>query len=102
MACWGKTNEGNHDPDVSDSPSGTFRQISAAQLYNCGIRTGGAIGCWGTEREFPVMNPPSGDGYAQVATGLDYACALTNQGGVDCWGEYSNQGAQPPSGLEAK
>lgn len=82
ISCWGANGHGQANP-----PSGTFTALSAGSDFVCGIRTNGALACWGgsTESTPGITSAPQGV-FTAVAVGVQFACALRVDGRVVCWG----------------
>ena len=49
-------------------PSGEFASVSAGGLHTCGVRTDGAVECWGDD-DYGQATPPSGE-FASVSAGV--------------------------------
>jgi hypothetical protein len=54
---------------------------------SCGIVEGGEVGCWNLS---PNLEPPSGNGFVQVASTVRLICALKANGHVDCIGPQTD------------
>ena len=95
VVCWpsgGVTLGADGNDRVPPPPPGTFTAISVGWMA-CGIRTTGALVCWGDEG-FPT--PPAGT-YAAVSVGPG-PCAVRTEGTIACWGDATTLGLDPPSG----
>jgi hypothetical protein len=110
--CWGDNFSGDvGDGDLSQHASPvpvsgglTFAAVSAAAGggFTCGVTTGGAAYCWGsnvsgglgdgttTNRSNPVA-VLGGLSFVAVSVGLFHACGVTPGGAAYCWG-YNNAG----------
>ena len=80
-------------------PSGTFSVVSAGGLgqdYACGVRTDGAVECWGSDWHGKASPPPGT--FASVGTGWDHTCGIRTNGAVACWGDSDDGKTQPPPG----
>ena len=76
---------------------GPFAAISGGNLHRCGLTTGGAAWCWGSNqagrlgdgttegRDEPVA-VTGGHTFTQLALGRSHTCGLTANGEVWCWG----------------
>ncbi len=73
-----------------------IESISAGGEHTCGLRTDGAVTCWGADY-YGQATPPSG-GFAQVAAGGFHTCGLRTDGTVTCWGTNDGGRASPPTG----
>ena len=51
MACWGSNEFGGHPP------GGTFTQVSVGDAHSCGLKSDGAVACWGDD-PFGQSTPP--------------------------------------------
>jgi hypothetical protein len=80
--------------DQAAPPSGTFSSVcvgnGGSNGFSCGVRTDGALACWGQQPAI-LSGVPSGTA-SSVACGATFACALTTAGAISCWGT-------PPAGL---
>ncbi len=61
-----------------------FVEVSAGSSHVCGIKTGGAVACWG-DSEYGQTVTPSGS-FSVVSAGGYHACALNTGGAAVCWG----------------
>ena len=82
------------------SPGSQWVQIAAGSDHNCGIRTGGALWCWGNngsgqlgigneaEQQLPrQVTTPAASGWASVGgNGGNGTCATRTTGTLWCWG----------------
>ena len=104
--CWGVNYVGQLGIDqttlVSPTPvtiSGgrTFASLNAGLSHNCGVETGGAAFCWGSNRRLQLGDgapnfsseplPVSGGlTFASVVGGQEHTCGLGNDGRTYCWG----------------
>jgi alpha-tubulin suppressor-like RCC1 family protein len=71
--------------------------IAAGNGMSCGLRSGGALYCWGKNAE----QTPKGS-YRRVSVGFDHGCAIRAEepriGELDCWGRDDKGQASPPAG----
>ncbi|HEX6764330.1 MAG TPA: choice-of-anchor Q domain-containing protein, partial [Polyangiaceae bacterium] len=95
--CWGANSGGQASP-----PSGAFVTASAAGFHSCGIRTGGALACWGLQGGDAIFDqgqtsPPPGN-FQSLSLSNFQSCGLTTGGSIACWGQngFAN-GATPPN-----
>ena len=77
---------------------GPFAAISGGGSDTCGVTTGGAAWCWGSNdagqlgdgtaeyREEPVA-VTGGHTFTQISAGGQHTCGLTTDGDVWCWGQ---------------
>jgi hypothetical protein len=95
VVCWpsgGVTLGADGNDGVPQPPSGAFTALSVGWMA-CGIRTSGALACWGDEG-FPA--PPAGS-YSAVSVGPG-PCAIRTDGAIKCWGDAATLGLTPPAG----
>ena len=61
--------------------------------YACGLRTDGAIECWGDGYRFGDddfdFTPPEGE-FVSLSVGIDHACAIRTNDHLVCWGDNRN------------
>ncbi len=67
-----------------DAPAGAFSAVSVTTRYSCGLRTSGAIACWGWP-SFGLTTAPEG-AFSAVSAGSVDACGLRVDATVVCWG----------------
>ncbi len=67
--------------------AGIFAAISAGTKHSCGLRTDGAIICWGWNRYGQSEAPPGV--FEVVSAGTFHSCGLRTNGTVTCWGSTS-------------
>ncbi len=107
--CWGGNGRGElgTDPAVLGTasftpvlvPGGhTFASIDGGLVHTCGVTTGGALYCWGSQESGQlgngvvggVTNGPvlvnAGTSYVQVSAGSSSTCAVTSTKSIQCWG----------------
>ena len=82
------------EPDAA--PTSGFASVSAGAFHSCGVRSDGAVDCWGRDLE-GQSSPPSG-AFVSVSAGLNHSCGVRSGGAVDCWGRYDIGRSSPPSG----
>ncbi len=81
LFCWPP------NPNTISIPPGIFQQVSVDRGVACGVRTDGAILCWGAEISDSRMHPPSG-AFKKINIGLDgCACGIRSDNKLDCWGK---------------
>jgi Regulator of Chromosome Condensation (RCC1) repeat protein len=86
--CWGGNLYGQSSP-----PSGAFLQLSAGNLFTCGLLTDHTLACWGYNFYGQVKDTPSGT-FKGVAAGYGHACAWDDYH-VSCWGRNDHGQATP-------
>jgi hypothetical protein len=91
VVCWGGNLYGQSSP-----PRGAFLQITAGNLFTCGLRTDHTLACWGYNFYGQVKNTPAGQ-FKQVAVGTAHACAISEDDHVYCWGRNDAGQANPPN-----
>ena len=97
---YGKPNQmdGRYEWDI---PAGSFTAVGVGDQFACGLKTGGAIACWGTRRMEgeldAVAEVPSGS-FTSLSVGVHHACGLATDGSITCWGSRDTQGRPPPKG----
>lgn len=64
--------------------------------HTCGVKTGGAVVCWGNNSE-GRGTPPDGS-FISVSAGYDHTCGVQTSGAVTCWGDDYDGQATPPAG----
>ena len=86
------------DGDEADADEvSTFISADAGDEHTCGVRTDGAIECWGSN-EYGQAAPPGGN-FTSVSAGAVHTCGVGTDGAVECWGDdgiYDQ--AAPPGG----
>ena len=70
--CWG-------NPQLSPPPDGLFVDVGAAQYRSCGLRPGGAIGCWDSDGWDGLAGT-----YTAMAMGANLVCAIGGDGALEC------------------
>ena len=87
MVCWG-------DLPGTPAPTGQFVDVDAGFQHTCGLRSNGAIVCWGRT----LGNWPPG-AFVAISAGNDHDCAMRGDGSVACWGKDDDGQATVPPGL---
>src|SRR5688572_2806782 len=85
-------------PPTKTAATGVFTSVSAYANHTCGLRSDGAIECWGRNElgESPaILLPPSGQWFVSVSAGGGHGCAVRNDGVIHCWGD--NEFGQAPA-----
>lgn len=86
IRAWGATAFG-----LGNVPTGTYKEISAGYIHNCGIKTDGSIGCWGYSYDGQLNSPKTGS-YTKISAGREHTVALDASGGITCWGVIGDDG----------
>ena len=60
--------------------------ISAGYEYNCGVRTDGAVACWG-DYDFGQSTPPMGK-FTSVTAGKVHTCGIKTDGSNNLLGQW--------------
>jgi cysteine-rich repeat protein len=121
VRCWGRNQYGQlgygHEGTIGDDefpasagdvPLGGQKAIfvAAGGKHSCAILEGGAVVCWGDNREgelglghkqdigdeageMPPAPVPLGGAAVELALGADHGCARREGGAVVCWGDNS-------------
>ena len=95
-----------------DAPDGGFTAVSAGSIHTCGLRTDGAIECWGdakshrdaareewlddlpddaivTVHAVSSIDAPAGN-FNVVSAGGYHTCAIRESGEIACWGNNND------------
>jgi hypothetical protein len=105
LSCWGKAGDARlvvpTEPDGSAITDWTL--VEAGFANACGIRSGGAVVCFG-RTTYDRSAGPSGTGpFIDVTMGVFNGCALDAGGAVECWGGTGiavlDPLKSPPSGV---
>jgi alpha-tubulin suppressor-like RCC1 family protein len=78
----------------------TALDVSAGNVYTCGIRSDGALGCWGYEA-YGEATAPDGR-FRSVSTGSVHTCAIRVDGTLACWGNGAGGMTAAPDGAFTK
>lgn len=84
-------------------PEGSFKSVSAAGAYACGVGSDDTIDCWGALYPFRGMwgQIPNGR-FKSVETGDDRTCGIRQDDSISCWWhkgyDYASDGYLPPPG----
>ena len=81
----------------TDAPVGAFRAVAAGSSHSCGVRSDGAIECWGKTEDDGRTDAPAG-AFRNVSVGVWHTCGLRESGAIECWGWNGNGEATPPAG----
>lgn len=113
--CWGVNTRGQlGDGTKVARPSATqvlpadthdWTTVAAAGEFSCGLRTGGALWCWGRNdvaqlglgfaspaADISVPNPTKvgNASYSAIDAGANHACAVKTDGTLWCWGRNAS------------
>jgi hypothetical protein len=106
VACWKQSDSRTSFVGV-DAPAGTFSRIrvggtgsdwrlKSERPFACGLRTDGAVVCWG-DNGLGQTSVPAGT-YIDLSAGATHACAVATDGTMICWGDNSDGAAAAPPG----
>ena len=70
--------------------------VSAGNWHSCGVRTDGAITCWGSNSQGQI-NAPAGQ-FRSVSAGGYHSCGVREDQTVTCWGGNYHGEANAPAG----
>ncbi len=111
VRCWGLDIQGEATP-----VAGSYRKVSAGHEHTCGLRTDGAVQCWGgnSHGQAGVKNPagsmtctisgcrfdynPIAGPFIDVSAGTTHTCAVRTGGSLECWGYSTDGQTTPPAG----
>lgn len=68
----------------TSTPSGSFTAVSVGATHSCGVRSDGAVTCWGNN-DHGQASAPSGK-FTAVSAGHTNSCGLQIDRTVICWG----------------
>ena len=105
IECWGWNGE-----RLTNTPAGSFSAVSAGGVaenpmvsfisepaaHTCGLRTNGAITCWG-DNEQGQTDAPAGS-FTAVSAGGAHTCGLRTNGAITCWGDNEQGQTDAPAG----
>ena len=77
MECWG----GRSELVITDR---LFSQVSAADLFTCGLDASGEIACVG-DNLYGQIDHPEGL-FSSIGTGIEHGCGIRPDGSIKCWG----------------
>ncbi|HEY3498987.1 MAG TPA: RCC1 domain-containing protein [Polyangiaceae bacterium] len=72
-------------PDTGDA----FVGVTAARDHACGLRSRGAVECWGYDGFYYGTSKPLCDVFVQVSARHEHSCGLREDGSVECWGSLT-------------
>ncbi len=80
-----------------------WKKVSAGHSFTCGIRSNGAVRCWG-KNDVGQSSPPPYPKYAfqqvSASVGGDHACGvLMENGAVQCWGNNGRGQSEKQDGM---
>ena len=107
LQCWGSNSFGKSSPPALKP----FIEISAGGGHVCGLLKGGALSCFGDNRDGQSKAPELGHNaghYVMVSAGYAHTCALRavdaaglarRQGRIECWGKPADARTLSPKGI---
>jgi len=85
---------------VGTGTTGTVKMVSAGVTNTCGVKTDGAVACWGYNA-YGSANPPTGR-FNQVSAAVSnieyFTCGIRIDGSIACWGANTYGQSTPPAG----
>ena len=81
-------------PSASDVP---FTAVSAGDGFSCGLRSDGAVECWGSNY-FGQLDVPE-ESFTAVSSSYSHSCGLRQDGKVECWGSDASGKLDTPDGV---
>ena len=75
----------------------TFTAISSGSSHTCGLRSNGAVACWGNNYNGQAT-APVGETFTAISSGGSHTCGLRSNGTVACWGNNGNGQGTAPAG----
>ena len=106
IECWGSNQNWQWNEETEsmepvyagkiDAPPGEFRAVSASGSYTCGLRSNGAIECWG-DTDYGQADAPAGS-FSAVSAGGFHVCGLRESGAIECWGSNLYGQTDAPTG----
>ena len=96
------------DGTLTPVSGGSFVNVSAGVIHNCGVKADGSVVCWGANKDSDgnlvgQATPPNGS-FTSVSAGGLHTCGIRTDDVVVCWGgNEDNDGnvigqATPPNG----
>jgi len=85
---------------LSDDPTLLSHTVSAGYSHACGVRTDGALACWG-QNLHGEATAPAGT-FTQVSAGYQHTCGVRTDGTLACWGNNGSGEATPPPAPSAR
>ncbi|MDE0498532.1 MAG: leucine-rich repeat domain-containing protein [Acidimicrobiaceae bacterium] len=73
-----------------------FVSVSAGYGHTCGVKSGGAVVCWGDDVA-GESDAPSGS-FTAVSAGGSHSCGLKTDGTAACWGDDTHGQSAAPTG----
>ena len=86
---------------MAGTPPGiSFASVSAGGNHTCGVKTDGAVVCWGSNEDRAgdfagQATPPAGE-FASVSAGYRHTCGVRTDGLIECWGSNIFGASTPP------
>ena len=83
-----------------------FTAVDAGRAHTCGLRTNGAIACWGSDWRFGAdiqetrtaqTEAPDGQ-FSAVSAGDAHSCGVHTDSTITCWGDNERGQADAPDG----
>ncbi len=66
------------------APGGSFTQVTSGWDFSCGLRSGGAVECWGWHASNETL--PPNEPFLAISSGETFTCGVRTNGTLGCWG----------------
>jgi len=82
ITCWGDNRFGQATPPTHTD----FIAVYGMGFHACGLRSSGAILCWGRDDVGQVSNAPTDTDFVALSGSATHSCGLRASGAITCWG----------------